>query len=252
MICDDNGGIPSCPDGTACVDFQDVLAIGGQSIAGVCVQSCDPLVDNDFLGSGTLGSSCGSGNGCYTNGTLPMAFVCAQELSQTLVHRSALAASDPRVANVCAQGYVPILADDLGDSTLDCIAMCAPGDAYAGNPGTQFPTGQSPHGCNTTDARGTFAGDQCMYSWRFELDGSNFIPSSTSNTVGFCIDHSRYRYDSNGDGMIDTGDATWPDCTMLPLVGSPNAADFGCIAHVLGAPLPARPLDVHLTEFEYR
>jgi hypothetical protein len=48
-----------------------------------------------------------------------------------------------------------------------------------------------------------------------------------------------HRYDSNGNGRLDGSDATWPDCTTLPL-GS--AAAFGCVdTATAGNQLPAGP-----------
>ena len=140
---------------------------------------------------------------------------------------------------------------------VDCIAVCKPGNTYAGNPGTQYPAGQSPHTCSTTDARGTFDpatatnnGDHCTYSWRFEVDASGVLHRSpTSDTVGFCVDHSKYRYDSNGDGVIDSSDAVWPLCASL--ADGSAAAQFGCV-DTMHAGLPPsgvtglRPLDVRL------
>ncbi len=97
-----------------------------------------------------------------------------------------------------------------------------------------------PHDCSNASARGTFDlssaggsnGDQCFYSWGFENDSNgNYVPSPTSNTVGYCIDHSSYRYDSNNNGMIDGSDAVWPRCDTLPIGGSGyDATYFGCVS----------------------
>jgi len=132
---------------------------------------------------------------------------------------------------------VPLLYEnDLGNMQVDCIAVCEPGNTYAGNPDPQFPAGQSPHTCSTTDARGTFDtattthnGDHCMYSWLFEIDPTTgvFHRSPTSDTVGICVDHTKYHYDSNGNGQIDSGDAVWPSCASL--ADGSAAAQFGCV-----------------------
>jgi hypothetical protein len=86
-----------------------------------------------------------------------------------------------------------------------------------------------------------------MYSWMFEVDAQgNFVRSPTSDTVGFCVDHSKYQYDSNGDGIIGTGDAVWPLCSSLPdgpgSGSALGAADFGCVdsAHA-GLPFAGTP-----------
>ena len=77
-------------------------------------------------------------------------------------------------------------------------------------------------------------GEHCMFSWLFEIDTTGkLIRSPTSDTVGFCVDHKLYKYDSNGDGMLNTMDDPWPLCTSLPDgqgSGAVNgAADFGCV-----------------------
>jgi hypothetical protein len=229
-----------------------LFGLAGEPVAaGVCDAKCDPLADNDFLGSGQrVGSACRSTQGCYDSpawltGTR---WVCQHELNASLVHRSECTltngcdndAGNPRLDG-CAQGYAPLVRDTTGASQIVCVAMCMPGNTYSGNPGTQYPAGQAPHACNTTDARGTFNtatdtnnGDHCMYSWLFEIDEqNNFVRSPTSDTVGFCIDHSKYKYDSNGDGLTNGSDANWPLCSSL-LDGSGSggdvrAADFGCV-----------------------
>jgi hypothetical protein len=152
----------------------------------------------------------------------------------TLVHRSAI---DPQMANEngCAQGYEPIITDADGSTQVDCIALCAPLDCYAGNCGSNSANlgGAEPHACSGSDARGPFNvatatnnGDHCMYSWVAEIDDTGtHVPSATSNTVGFCVDHSRH---------------SMPSCDALPLgSGSQSAAAYGCVSTSL-AGLPVR------------
>jgi len=98
-------------------------------------------------------------------------------------------------------------------------------------------------------------GDQCAFSWIFEYNGtgSTFLRSPTSDTLGICLDHSKYMYDSNNDGTPDT---TWPQCTTLGIGSNVNgghdAVEFGCVdtatATAHGQPPSARtvPLDVRL------
>jgi hypothetical protein len=85
-----------------------------------------------------------------------------------------------------------------------------------------------------------------MYSWRFEIDSTgHFTRSPTSDTVGFCVNHSKYRYDSNGDGVIDGNDATMPPCESLPLTapsGQPTAGDLGCVDTATAGTLPTTRL----------
>ena len=155
-------------------------------------------------------------------------------------------APNQQFLNSCAPGYTIAFASDaFGSNNVDCYAFCKPGEAYLNNPGTQGPNGVSPHGCNTTDALGAFGavptavnngtnGEHCMYSWFFEIDNTTgaHLPSPTSNTVGICWDHSKYRYDSNGDGQVTAADANLPACTSLPLTsgsGGLTAGDLGCV-----------------------
>ena len=244
-ICDNLGGVPMCGSDEACVGQPGLFQYGSDAPfgAGICVPQCDPLVDNDFLGSGVRGSGCAAGAGCYgmpSFGTPPAtAFVCESEGSAALVHRSTAGSFD---ANACAEGYEPIVHASTGSTTFVCVALCVPGDTYLGGP--QAPLGIAPHRCATSDARGTFAASEhCVYLWRLEQDGSgNLLSSRYSDTLGVCIDHAQYRYDSNHDGVVDGSDATWPDCATLPLSGSDAvAADFGCVSNAIAPSLPAGP-----------
>lgn len=269
-ICDANGGSPSCASGFACAAHPGLFGpIGQPVVAGACEPICDPLADNDFLGSGyRAGSACAGGTGCYgfPNDTATSVWSCMEERT-SLVHRApcnaldgcAVASGSPYL-NGCAQGYIPLLYDATGSMQVDCIAMCAPVDCYAGHCGTNSANlgGASPHTCAPADARGTFNvasatnnGDQCMYSWLFEIDTmGNFFRSPTSDTVGFCVDHSKYQYDSDGNGTVGGSDAAWPPCDSFTHPGRGTgsavggvcndangcigAADFGCVSTATG------------------
>jgi hypothetical protein len=257
-ICDDTGGTPACGANQGCVVYDGLFANSGSTTtpAGVCDPTCSPLDDNDFDGSGTahakVGTACSTDPlvGCY--GTPSSAhttfFTCAPAASGTglLTHRSVLPASSIYV-NSCMSGYtIAFSTDAFGSTNVDCYAFCKPGDAYLNNPGTQIPNGSAPHRCNTTDALGAFGatpsaanngtnGEHCMYSWFFEIDDAtgNHTPSPTSNSVGICWDHSKYKYDSNGDGSITAADSALPACTALPLTsatGALTADQFACIS----------------------
>jgi hypothetical protein len=236
-ICDNAGGDPACDDQHACVVYPGLFSTGASSpaAAGVCEPACDPLADNDFLGNGVRGSACAAGSGCYgdiSRATAPRTeFGCMPDGDAALVNRSTVAMP---ATNSCAEGYLPIVHATTGSTTIVCVAMCAPGDTYLGNPGAQAPLGRPPHRCATTDARGVFGThEHCMYAWRLEE-----LPSPFGDAVGVCIDHAQYHYDSNGDGTVDGSDATWPDCEDLPL-GS--AAELGCVSTTTAGTLPAEP-----------
>ena len=239
---------------------------------GTCNMYCNPLDDNQFkLGTAKPGTVCSASQGCYgipsSDPARPTKFFCANDLhiNNRVVHRNACdsasscanAANNPYL-NGCTQGYMPLLHDTNFSTTVVCIAMCKPANCYQGvcASGANAP-GVAPHACNTTNADGTFDtasatnnGDHCMYSWWFEQD-TQFVRSATSDTVGFCLNHKKYKYDSNMDGMVDVNDADFPLCATSPLT---TAIQFGCVNTTLaGLPFTGksrvRPqVDLHLPE----
>lgn len=177
--------------------------------------------------------------------------------------------------NGCAAGYEPVFLDAEGSTKIDCMAVCAPANCYnagsgvVSNPMCNLGSNvrgdlTSGHECNTANFRysgsitlttmtatptftggsaqgGVGNGEQCYYSWRFEVDTSGMIhPSETSDSVGFCIDHTKYTFPRDGSAS----DTTWPRCDLIGLYGSDgtgynvgsNGADasyFGCVDHTL-------------------
>ena len=263
QICDVNGGAPMCAAGSHCGAYSGVFgAVGQPPAAGACDPACDPLADNDFLHNGTkTGTACAATSGCYgePNSVQPTNYTCLREVNTTLVHRSPCtgACADNMgnsYLNGCAQGYVPLLYDTTGSMQVDCIAFCAPASCYAGHCGgttlaTSNLTGDPAknHHCNTTDARGTFVqptvapdnsvdGEQCMYEWLFELGANGLVRAPTSDTVGYCVDHSKYKYDPAGGTNYTT---PWNKCDTLANPGmgtqaNPGAAMFGCVDTTTG------------------
>jgi len=267
-ICDTAGGAPACGTNQACVTYDGLFANAGQTAAaGVCDPTCDPLADNDFDGSATVHNKTGTActtdptEGCYgsPSSTHTTFFTCAHPATSTelLTHRAVLA-PNLQFLNSCMSGYTIAFAHDAdGSNNIDCYAWCKPGETYLGNPAAQAPNGVAPHRCNTTDALGAFGatptgtaasnGEHCVYSWIFELDTANNLHKSpTSNTVGLCWDHTKYKYDSNGDGIADT---ILPPCAALPLTstGALTAVDLSCVMTTTaglgfsGKPLARRP-----------
>jgi hypothetical protein len=236
---------------------------------GVCDTGCNPLSDNDFDGSASASSkstgACGGSAdvGCYgypSYGTPPTtAWSCTTDINALsaqplgLRHRVACtqanncAAAGPQISvNSCNQGYLPLLYDQTGSSTIICVAMCKPATCYSGNCGASNTNRNgdpsSVHQCNTTVRLGSFAAtEQCQYLWWREVDDTgNFLPSPTSDTVGFCMDFAKYRYDSNGDNAVNASDNALPSCDTLGSgegVGSNPAipttyfggVDLGCV-----------------------
>ena len=258
QICDQQGGQPTCDAQHACVVYPGLFNTGDStpSAGGVCDHACDPLTENDFDGSGSASTKsttvCGSDAtvGCYgypSFGTPPRtAWSCMSEKHPQLElgHRvqcsTANGCADPGptlYVNSCNQGYLPLLRESTAVSTAICVALCKPKNCYAGNcgPNDENRLGEAPHRCTNPDRAGTFDtsanGEHCRFIWSFELDDqNNFLRSPTSDTLGFCFDHSKYLYDSNNDNVPDT---VYPPCASLPDgFGSGSAlgaADLGCV-----------------------
>lgn len=263
-ICDNNGGAPMCGANQACVTYEGLFANAGSTTtpAGVCDPSCNPITDNDFDGSATaftkVGSACGTSAtmGCYGlfSSTHTTYYTCANPApgNGTLTHRGDLGADINKIfLNSCAPGYHigEFYLDDSGSKHFACFAYCIPGEAYMGNTGTQEPNGhtmpiapdQHTHRCNNSDALGNFGttpntagtinGEHCWYSWSFEIDSDTnaWKKSPTSDTVGSCVDHTKYKYDSDGDM---TADKAFEACVTLQKNGTDTvvgADTWGCV-----------------------
>ena len=278
LICDPQGGSPMCPTSFACSTYEGLFGPVGQPVAaGVCDATCDPLADNKFGSNKTkTGATCAATQGCYgyPNDAAPSQYTCTSEVNVSQYHRAACTtasgcanASGSPYLNGCAQGFIPLLYDMTGSMQVDCISLCKPADCYLGNCTTGAATNiiGSPtaptHRCNSTDSSGSFNpatpgatgnnGDQCMFSWLFEVDTmGHFVRSATSDTLGFCVDHSKYKYDSNGDGQVTSADLAWPKCDTFTQPGQGtgsavggvcndvnnciHAADFGCVSTMTG------------------
>lgn len=246
-ICNPMNATNTCGAAASCTAYSDPTG------AGACVPYCNPLDDNAFKTGGTKpGAICTAAQGCYgmpsSDSTNRTKFQCANDLHLTnrVVHRTqctqantcASANSSPYL-NGCSQGYLPLMRESQLVTTIVCVAMCKPANCYQNNCQNQSPPGVAPHACNTTNAEGTFDpatlsnnGDHCMYSWVFEIDGGGtFARSPTSDTLGFCVNHKMYQYDSDNDGTPETN---WPLCATLPLTNPTGVAapDFGCVDSV--------------------
>lgn len=250
-VCDRQDGMPGCGSDQYCFNYASLFATGETtpSAGGICEQSCDPLADNDFDGSGSqsakLGTKCLNDLriGCYGaasqgSGTIPTQFACVRdrnfEVAQPtgLRHRVACTVDNtcqdpgPRTyTNSCNQGYLPFLRESTMVSTTVCIAVCQPANCYAGNCGIsndEARIGISPHRCYVGDRVGTFFqngampnpnGEHCHFLWRYEVGSAGLLLSKYSNSVGICFDHTKYQYDKDGDGAAETD---YPACATLP------------------------------------
>lgn len=186
-----------------------------------------------------------------------------------------------RYVNSCNQGYLPMLRESAAVSEAICVALCKPADCYQAADGTSMcdtgdanRKGVAGDKCDLTDRRGkefepgvsvtspvagevVTGGEHCMYSWYFEInDQGQWLKSPTSDSVGFCFDHSKYRYDAGGDSTAETA---IPSCGKLKLAAAGTdktkpyeyfgAADWGCVSSTTaqlatGKQIPARILEM--------
>jgi hypothetical protein len=276
-MCVQGGGNPACPVGFSCTAYVGVFGPPDlPAAAGVCEPSCDPLADNNFLGSS---GGCGSGLGCFgfpDPDFGPTHWSCVAEQDYSRVHRTAcdstqhtgdhtacVAASVWHNVNGCASGYEPVYFDSEGTTDATCLALCQPASCYNTGSGSSAGsascstgsaaniTGTAPYQCRAQRVQSAAFdeidptspwsaaaptvnnGEQCYYSWPFELDAAHHVVTSpTSDSVGFCVDHALLTYDPTGGSNATT---TWPRCDAIGLgsggynVGAFDAASFGCV-----------------------
>jgi hypothetical protein len=277
QLCDPQGGALTCDAQHVCTSYANLFATSDTTmpaLAGVCDATCDPLTDNDFDGSATTSmkttTACGTTEavGCYgypSFGSSPAtAWSCADDINAAeaqptgLRHRvqctetNKCADAGPTIyVNSCNQGYLPLLQESTLVSTTICVALCRPATCFAANCsinelnrlGTGGHVCKSPErlgslNVSVTNANADDHGEHCRYMWSFEIDDQgNYLPSATSNSVGFCFDHGKYQYDSDGDNIADKD---LPACGLLkngfgsgtnpadPLTYF-GAADLGCV-----------------------
>jgi hypothetical protein len=233
----------------------------------------DPLHSDPATAPSRPGTKCQSYEGCYGNPSdtaLPTSFSCAREYNTDLHDRDECTAtsgnsfSNPNplgqvgcatASNGCAEGYMPILFENTGSMVTVCAAMCQPKSCWMGNCGSGTQTTDSNltgdpagrqciagkilanssafHQAQAGQGTGLVNGDQCLFNWRFEVDGSGVPhPSPYSDTEGWCYDHSAYQYDSDGDGMVTANDLNDPKCDTIPDpgFGTGSAGSDGCTA----------------------
>ncbi len=262
---------PCCPqpDGPAC---QAQLACEAEPTVSCCFHDqsftascmapkCDGLANNDFDGAGPLtrsGTTCSANPaiGCYgqvfdtdierEGTTAPSPFLCDTPApgNENLRHGAPAGPSGVSDGQACAQGYAATQIDSPTGPTWTCFALCSPGNAYLGNPLVQLPNGLSPHGCNSVDAVGAFGtpasatdnGEHCVFAWRFGLTAAGVHDVPTNDHLGLCLDHTKLKYSSRGDGFLDT---PWPSCASQPLHGDPashipDATQMGCVTTTTG------------------
>jgi hypothetical protein len=273
QICDMLGVAPTCGSGMGCGLYSGVFGpVAGPYAAGACDPTCDPFADNTFNKGSKPGSGCAATDGCYglPDSMYSTQYHCGHPQTNLGNRRACTGACGPYL-NGCGQGFVPLLIDQTGSQQVDCISYCKPADCSSAGCGTNGanlpgdPANASDgrrHQCNTTDSSGLFSpatltnnGDQCFYEWWFDVDATGkLVKSPTMNSVGFCMNHSKYAVPTNKasttqcTSTTSTGCEAIPLCSSLPPVGTATtwgAVDFGCVSTTTGmVPSAAPPLTI--------
>ena len=220
-----------CPAVEACMAYAGLFDDTSPRV-GLCEATCDPLTQVRLTDGA---AACGSPSvlsptrGCYgypSHDFRPSTFICATAGSADKTHRVPAANATGAVyLNSCAPGYVPILYDSTGSTTVVCIALCSPVDSYLGN--VSQVGGAVPSTCAAAGATG--AGEECRF-WGFLEDVTTPITPVT-NGVGFCLDHLRYTWDADND--VNTLPVPWPSCGDLASTdtngnGVADYLEWGC------------------------
>ncbi|MBA3391376.1 MAG: hypothetical protein H0T89_01975 [Deltaproteobacteria bacterium] len=181
--------------------------------------------------------------GCFTFDYV--AFTCAPVGPSTLPLTDRMPARGPAsggaYVNGCSPGFVPFFRQSTGSNVIVCAGMCAPlktdntltanvsGDA---NVAAKLPLSAAPavgDGVCTSGKKGSEAGQNCLFLWPFNVDGSGVpIASQYNNTLGICFAPSHYTYDH--DNNAGTPNRAMPSCAALP----PKGPLTGCTCNAQG------------------
>ena len=198
----------SCGAHLVCTDYSSVFYSNGTVVAGVCAPTCNPLTQaRDYDGAAACGSPTPASPtlGCFGKSV----FTCAKIVYPN--NKSDAPAAGPSSGgfylNGCAPGYLPVLTAATGSSQQICVALCQPAPTSTGN--TAQVAGAASYTC---PAAGAAAPHECRYWWWLENTSSSSFPDSLSNSMGFCIDYTKYTGDKTGAGT-----SPYPSCTTLSL-----------------------------------
>ena len=142
--------------------------------------------------------------GCFGKSVFTCAWLCPRQ-QQIRSAPAAGPASGGFFLNGCAPGYLPVLTAMTGSTQTICVALCQPGPTSVG--ATTQAAGVAPYTC---PAAGAAAPHECHYWWWLQNTTSASFPDALSNTMGFCIDYTKYTGDKTGAGT-----APYPSCTAL-------------------------------------
>ncbi len=206
----------SCGAHFVCTNSSSVFYSNGTSLAGVCAPTCNPLTQaRDYDGAAACGSptsptSASPALGCFGKNV----FTCAKIVYPN--NKSDAPAAGPASGgyflNGCAPGYLPVLTAMTGSTQTICVALCQPGPTSIG--ATAQAAGVTPYTC---PAAGAAAPHECRYWWWLQNVTLVSFPDALSNTMGFCIDYTKYTGDKTGAGTTP-----YPSCTAL----SPTAHTY--------------------------
>lgn len=221
-VCSFAGGADgACSTGTTCALVPGLFGNTGEvPVAGVCRRGCDAIGQTE----------CPPGQGCYVLvSALSSKTVCAA----AGVLGQGQQISGQVFANSCRPGYMPCRRDS-DSMVMECGALCRPADVTI----TSNQASEGGVAPDTCVARGAAPpadpvnGESCRYWWAREpTPGSPY-----SNTLGWCFRHAAFRYDGNGDGVLDTPHPRCVQVTtgdVLPPVEDPPVSDaeyFWCAA----------------------
>jgi len=223
-ICDTaaTSGPGVCATNYTCGTYSAYFPTGsdaGTSTLGLCQPTCNPVTQAlDYNGAAACGGGMTGGYptlGCYglpSSTTQPSTFTCASNPNPT--YTSDYPITGTLYVNGCAAGYVPAFVQSWQSTTPICVAFCQPGNTSSTSTANATGVAGSGYTCPDRGAGGTH---ECRYLWW--LEGQTTPITTVDDSVGLCFDYAQYKYDSNNNGTIDSGDANDPSCTTLSSTG---------------------------------
>ncbi len=196
----------TCGTHFVCTNYSSVFYSSGTILAGVCAPTCNPLTQaRDYDAAPACGSPTPAtpALGCFGKSV----FTCSKVVYPN--NKSDAPAAGPSSGgfylNGCAPGYLPALTAATGSTQQICVALCQPGPTSMDAPADAG--GVTPSTCA---AAGAASPHECRYWWWLENTSLSSFPDALSNTMGFCIDYTKYTGNKSG-----TGTAPYPSCTAL-------------------------------------
>jgi hypothetical protein len=236
--CELMAGVPTCDAATICVARPDLALDMG---LGVCEPVCDPLTQCTRVSASP--ESCESIDPAIPDrGCVGISEFTCRHVISTAIDR------ELPIDGACAPGFVPLLDESTGSSTIVCAGLCAALEvdntpAHTGNalgdptaaaklPGVA--TARIGDATCAAGKKGADANSTCRFLWPL-IEARGAVPASFAlrylDTLGVCVAIAHYTYDADGDGTPDT---PYPSCATLPprSAATPgpydDAYDWGC------------------------